>query len=326
MVVDSFSPILRREKLSLPDFPQKIWSELKSHVVWIEPIKDFRELSINWEIPIKCVNMKTKPDVLLATILGHEGENSILDSLKNKGWAEGLSAGANRHGFENATFSISVSLTENGLKNWRNVVSCIISGMKHISKQNVPSYIYNESNNMRKIAYEFQQRNSDIAINYCEKLRNESIETFPLQSILIQEFNPSHVEELLDLLTLENSFITVLAKKECPVEFDRQEKWMFAKYAVFPFEGIPHVNSNVAIPNENAFIPTDLNLIHPKKETDVHPVCLNRKDGVQLYYCPDTEFHVPQATMKFTLKTPTIKPNDPKSLVLANLYLRYPYI
>ena len=351
MTLDAFSAIPKRSSpFRQPSLPSTIWGSLKGQVVWIDAIKDIRELSMSWEIPFSYIDKKTKTASLLSGIIGHEGPQSILHLLKARGWAEGLSAGPEHHGLENVSFTISVSLTRDGISKWRQVVDIIdqsLQKLASIKPADLPHHSFSESNKMSKIAYEFQQRNADIAITYCEALRLEPIESFPLHSMLISQFDQDALSSLLKRLVVIEGHVTIATKEPAPVSLDRKEKWMFAKYAVFPLTHLddgndaPTISGSsssttapttstsvdfIDVPKENIFIPNQLDL--KNRASSSTPISIRQEDGVSVFYYPDDEFQVPEASFYFLLKSSKIRPDDPKSLVLAHLYLRcdlYPH-
>ncbi|KAJ3352315.1 hypothetical protein HDU91_006018, partial [Kappamyces sp. JEL0680] len=323
LVEDSFSGIPVLPDSKKPAAHQNIWDAHRGQVVWMDPIKDIRELSITWEIPIQLTNIYSKPDILLSSLLGHEGKNSILSLLKDRGLAEGLSCGSAHLGWTNATFSISVSLTQKGLASWRDVVSLVLGSLESFSKTPFPRYLFEERNSMRRVGYEFQQRSNSIATSYCEALRKEPLDSFPYNSLLIQDFREDEIRDLLLLLRPEAACIYIVGKG-APVSLDRTEKWMCARYTTFPLalDAVPPTTS-VATPQRNHFIPQSLEIIkHQDADT---PSLVTADQGIHHYHYTETQFGVPESFMKFAIKSAAIRPDDAKSIVLANLYSRFVY-
>jgi insulysin len=81
----------------------------------VKSVKDRRSLELTFPFPDEGPLYATKPGSFLSHMIGHEGTGSILSHLKNKGWANALSAGAGNgaHGFE--FFKVNVDLTQAGL-------------------------------------------------------------------------------------------------------------------------------------------------------------------------------------------------------------------
>lgn len=173
---------------------------------------------------------------------------------------------------------------------------------------------------MGKIAYEFQQRSANIAERYCRSLRRESIDSFPYHSIQIAEFDPSAVRNLLRFMIDHPPFITVLANNP-PMKLDKREKWMGSMYSVFDTGGAVQLDAQIMIPPPNRFSPNNLQLINHETTGDV-PVKIVDDPDATLYYMPDNVFKVPEVSLIINVKTPSIRPGNPDSIVLGNIYTR----
>ncbi|KAJ3326049.1 hypothetical protein HDV06_002434 [Boothiomyces sp. JEL0866] len=322
IVAENFSPIVKGNKTNMLPMSE-LFPELKGKVVWIEPLKNLKELSIVWEIPFEYCDIKSKPASLLSFALGHEGENSLLSSLKKLDLAEGISAGQHIVGQRNVLYEISVILTEKGLGRWKYVIEKIVEAIESLKHQDFPEYIHTERNLMSKIAYEYQQRSPTIATTYAKAMRRESLETFPYHTVTIDKFDDVAVQKLLGRLELESAFVEIIAHN-CPYTLDRKEKWMGARYTIFPYETINPVKSSneVLYPKRNNLVPSKLDILdHPKNQ--IIPNKIYEHNGAIMYHLPDSEFKIPKSEFIFTIKTPLIRPDSPKSVCLASLYTRF---
>ncbi|KAJ3277026.1 hypothetical protein HDV01_000078 [Terramyces sp. JEL0728] len=278
---------------------QEIFSELKGKVVWIQPIKNLKELTIAWEIPFEYCDMLSKPASLLSFSLGHEGENSLLSLLKKHDLAEGISAGQHIVGQKNVLYEISVVLTEKGLSRWMEVISRIVQAIDALKTQDFPKHIFHERNLMSKISYEYQQRSSGIAVSYAKAMRRESLETFPRHTITIDKFDPDAISNLLKLLKVENSFVEIMAQNP-PYTLDRQEKWMGARYTVFPLAKCsqPSTSNEILYPKPNILVPSKLDVLAHEQEKK-KPVKIFDNNGATMFYLPDFEFKIPKSEFIF---------------------------
>lgn len=66
----------------------------------IIPVKDRHNLSITWQLPPQIAKFKSKPCDYIAHLLGHEGEGSLLSTLKKKTWVTTCVAGVGSDGME----------------------------------------------------------------------------------------------------------------------------------------------------------------------------------------------------------------------------------
>jgi len=93
----------------------------------IVPLKQRHKLVLTWPIPAQIDKWKGKPCEFVSHLLGHEGAGSLLSYFRKCNWATGCSAGvgddeqASSHWF----FTFSVTLSKEGLKEWKQVVSAV---------------------------------------------------------------------------------------------------------------------------------------------------------------------------------------------------------
>lgn len=321
-VYKHFSPIKRSQNVGdFNDLGDVFPKSMKKKVVWVDPIKNVKQLSLHWEIPERFMSLKTKPANIVSSIIGNEGHNSLLSELKKKGYVETLSAGASELGYSNNMFEISVSLTDNGLKCWQSVVEQIFAGLRSLEREQVSSYVVDEINAMSKTHYEYQQRSSSIATNYCQALRKEPLDSFPFHSYFIETFSRELIGDVFRHLSPENAFVMILAKNDA-VKYESQEKWMGAAYCTkswLPSSVI--LPDNVKLPAPNQFISKKLELLDIK--TSQVPEMIHSSEGVTLYHFPDNSFESPEAAIHFFIKTPSISPGNAKSLALSMVWNKF---
>ncbi|MCA1769059.1 MAG: insulinase family protein [Halomonas sp.] len=90
--------------------------EAQPQRVALQSVRDSRHLRLLFPIPDPIAEYRHKPAELVAHLLGHEGEGSLLAVLREAGWADGLSAGISRGDGHHALFSVNISLTPDGAK------------------------------------------------------------------------------------------------------------------------------------------------------------------------------------------------------------------
>ncbi|KAI8826195.1 uncharacterized protein EV422DRAFT_515705 [Fimicolochytrium jonesii] len=275
----AFSPIPNSDVPILSTTNGRVFPDsLHGTLTWVEPIKNLRELTLSWEIPFKYHDMSTKPANLASKVLGYEGTNSLLSLLRAHELAEGLSAGKSHLGADNLLFEVSISLTEKGVREWRGVVSRVFQAINALAEQPYPEHLFEEENYMRKIGYQYQQRNSSIATHFCGLLRKEGLETFPRRSYFIDRFDPDAARALFTELVPNKCMYTIIAPPNAEVKLDRTEKWMGAKYANRPiadevarWTGLGP-GTEVKYPKPNPYVPQNLKIV-PRR--DGPPVMLS---------------------------------------------------
>ncbi|KAI8802533.1 Metalloenzyme, LuxS/M16 peptidase-like protein [Cladochytrium replicatum] len=340
LVEQQFITIPNRNHPKLNTSGRPLYPSLKGGtLVWIDPIKDLKKLTVSWEVPNTIlIDPETHPGDLLGRVLGYEGKGSLLSQLKKFHWVDNLSAGSSDSGSDNGQFEVSVTLTDDpGMAHWQDVLEHIFKAIADLRENSIPKYIFDESNYMSKVHWDFQQRSRGIVTSYAALLRKEPIQSFPERSFFTSRFDPKRIHEVLDYLTPSNAIVQVLAhpsKAITPpsVVLDRQEKHMGAVYglsaippqlfaALRSSRPIPEIHS----PHPNEFIPQHLTLVEPPQfaTPTSPPELLTETNLGRLWFAPDVEFRVPEVTFDFVLRTPALNPSNPRSQLLAILYSRF---
>jgi len=315
------------------------YPNLEGRIVYIEPIKNIRSLSLSWNLPSQFTDMKeSRPDSLVCFALGHEGEKSLLAELKRENLAESLTCGANQTSPDNMDFSIEIGLTTTGVQQVYQVIHRIFQALAILKQKGVPVYIYDEVEKMAKIHYQYQQRKDAFSqmLDQARWIAYEDLKTYPEQTLLIKKFDPQAIQALLNYLTPQHCQIFLQAPSDLThVPLDLKEPWLGASYAIRP---VPKEtlaqweravnNPHIDLPDPNSFIPKQLNLVqnnqgNPSEQSLIpHPHLIFNTSLGKIYYAPDFKFGVPEISWYFEIKTPQINAQDPSLAALAELYVK----
>ena len=106
-------------------------------MTYIVPIKDERKLVLKWGIPDLTKHYQTKPSQFISYLVQHEGVGSLLSRLKEKGWANSLTAGCGNgsKGFE--FFKIHLDITEEGIKHVDDIIIMVFQYLTLLRNQGV---------------------------------------------------------------------------------------------------------------------------------------------------------------------------------------------
>lgn len=340
LVVKDFGDIPQHPiKREVPDVPLASGA-LEGKMVYIQPIKNIRTLTMVWDLPTVFGTMKdTKPDELICAVLGHEGEESLLAELKHRGLGEKLNCGAVRIGGDHLNFYMQVELTDEGVHKVNEVILLCFEMIGILKEKGVPEYLYYETQNIEKIGYQYQKREDAflLAMKGASSLWDEDMETYPEQGMIIQQFNQNHIHDFLMQLTPKNcQFYLGAPSSLTGVKPNQKEKWMGVEYAVMPlspevmasWEKAVHSNSPLNIPSPNAFIPTHLSLIKNTEENKEalplvpHPQLIVNDEKGKIYYAYDERYRVPEAYWNFKIKSPEILEGRPAKVVIADLFVK----
>jgi insulysin len=336
-VVEDFKDIPSTGKqLSYPQIPA-LAEEMQGKVVYIEPLKDLRDLRLTWEIPADLVRPASyRPDQLIASILGHEGKGSLLSILKAEGLANDVSCSSDRLGKKHLLFSLSIHLTQEGLDNVPQVIERCFQVIQNLQQQETPPYLFDELKKISTIRYQYPSRENtfDYLMNLGALFVHEEFSSFPEAGLVPQIFDPELNRQFLSCLTPQRVHLTVNAHQPS-IHFDQKEPWIGVSYQVasLPNQQVLAWNQlpshpQFHLPTPNPFIPQDLTLVN-EMNRDHHsdnllptPRLLVDNDQAKIYFAADHRFFIPQTLWFFEIKTPAIESHDPMKVVLAELYIK----
>jgi insulysin len=313
------------------------------NIIYIKPIKNLKNISLLWELP-KSFNKYNKLYELIAYSLTRGQENNLLEFLKKKKYAEDLSAESYTMGNNHSFFSINIDLTPNGINNIEKVISYCFESLNVMKEEKIPKYLLDEQKTMARINYEYQDHSDamEFVMNHANKLIDEDFKTYPQKTILIDDYKPQVIEDLLNELTPQNCQYYLMADpKYTNVILDRKEKWLGGEYAIKNIEkdvldSWSNIKSNhsIEIAPPNPFLPSNLDLV-PISNIDLiptsidigtlnSPLLLNEKDMGKVFYAKDNLFLRPQSIYLYNIKSPLIN-GTALSSALLELYQKFIY-
>ena len=177
----------------------------------IVPIKECHSLTVTWQLPSQFPNWKCKPMDYISHLLGHEASGSILSYVRQQAWATACMAGYSDEGSDNATshafFSMTLSLSEQGVAHWSQVVIAIYEYIAMLRKQSEmgwPQWIYDELQQIHALSYKYGDESSpDETVEHFAEQMSPHNHTLPLERILdgnalLFEFDETLVASILN--------------------------------------------------------------------------------------------------------------------------------
>ncbi|TVS18359.1 MAG: peptidase M16 [Gammaproteobacteria bacterium] len=320
---DMFSDVPQREVAeSEPDLPLFRDDDLPV-LLQIQPIRELRSLQISFPLPPLDPHYRVAPGDYLANLIGHEGEGSLHAWLTEQGWIDSLGAGAGHYGRNNATFSVSVRLTESGLEHWQDVAAATFAYIDLVSEHGIDGDRYSEQQQLNRLAFDFREKGA--AFGYVRRLA-ENLLLYPPEDVVranfaMDDFDRELIGSFLAELRPQNAFVTLTAPE---VDTDREEPYFGVRYSLAPLSGDtlarlrdPGPHPALALPAENPFVPERLDLL---ATTDDAPQRVTAADPMQIWHMTDPSFGAPRATLRIDLRSPAAE--GPEAWVLGNLYAR----
>ncbi len=313
------------------DLPVQLTSaKQRGHMIFIKPVKDIKQLSLNWEVPREFAEDidRRAPD-LVAYALGQEGENTLTQVLKNEKIAENVRVGCDRLSKESLFFTVDIALTDYGMTQVDTAILRVFQAIARLKTTSYPPHLFDEMQTMAKLRYQYQSRDDAFStiMNIASEMPYEDLETYPQKTKIPTQFDPGFIQSFVSSLKAESCVYFVLADpSKTGVPMETKEKWMNAEYSIKTAAQTRIVAWNnaepidaIQLPPQNPYLPKNLALNDsPASE---NPILLNSGEGCSIYYSKDTRYKVPEIAFIFGFKTPLLD-NTAKSQVLADLYLR----
>ncbi|RJX73826.1 insulinase family protein [Vibrio sinensis] len=288
----------------------------------VEPIKEVRKLILTFPMESMDAHYQTKPLSYFAHLLGYEGENSLMLALKEHGWITSLTAGGGSSGSNYREFTVSCSLTEQGLAHTDDIIQSIFTYIRHIKHQGLEEWRYLEKQAVLESAFRFQEptRPLDLVSHLVVNMQHYQAQDTIYGDFMMSEYQESVLLSLLDYFTPENLRITLIAQGQ---QFDREAKWYFTPYSVTPLSpaqiALFHRDSDLAfsLPARNPFICYDLTT-QPLEAKQALPTVLEELPGFKLWHMQDHEFRVPKGVVYVAIDSPHAIAN-PRNIVKTRL-------
>lgn len=331
LVEENFSSIPQKNTSPATIFGKAIDDEIKGKMISIRPVKDLQRLSISWELPEKFLHLQdTHPETLISSVLGDEGEGSLLALLKEENLAEGIGVGTQQLGNSGMLFTIQIDLTDKGLEAPYTVLQYVFEELSLLKHEGIPEYLFKDIQQLQVLKYELQSRRDlfEELMDLSMIVPLEPLNTFPEKSFVLKSYNPNDVKELLSLLTPENGIYTRMIPRYANSEMKR-EKWLGGNYTI---EAIPSSllkkwdsetpDTRLQLPAKNPYIPTDLTVLPVPQSDFPIPQRILDNDFSQIYFAQDPIYKIPKMTMEYVLHTPKISLKNPRSIALADMYVK----
>lgn len=327
-VVDKFAnvPNHGRDAPSFPGSPLGP-SELGTQVVF-KTIKDVRLLDLTFPFPEQVHLYRSKPGQLLSHFIGHEGHGSLFSCLKQRGWANSLSAGSAMQatGFE--LFKIHIDLTRDGYAHYQDVIAAVFQYLDLLREKPMEQWMYEEVRRLSELKFVFKEISSPAMYSstLASQLQNELPPAWLLSGpYVLREFDAPLIRQTLDSLRADHCRV-MLAGREPPagVTLDAAEQWYGTEYTVQPLATSAVTGpklDGLALPRENEFVPQNLDVLATPDAVSAptsRPRLLVHTPATRLWHKQDDRFFLPKANVFVLLRTPQVNAS-PRAAVLSRL-------
>lgn len=320
-----FSAIPNRNVASEPVKEPLIEPGQLPALLTVEPIMEKRTLTLLFPMPTIKPHYRAKPEYYLSNLIGHEGEGSLLSWLKKQGWADSLASGMALDNQEESALSITISLTEEGLKQYPQVIRSTFEYIDLIRRTGIDRWRFEEQAKLLEIDFRFQEKATPIHYTsyLASRMRHHAAEEVLVAPYLMDRYDPELYRRLLGYLTPDNVLISLMAKG---VTTDRESVWYKAPYGYRQLTSeerqaiTPAATAQAAMhmPEPNPFIPEDLAM---RKQPDMpEPARLPTKENLLAWYMQDTSFGTPRGNFYLSVRSPAAN-TSPRHAALTELFV-----
>jgi secreted Zn-dependent insulinase-like peptidase len=325
MVENQFRPVANNNRVIEPYNVPLVESNRLPLKASVKPLKELRELSLLFELPQQDGNWKVKPAMYLGEMIGYEGQGSLLQALKEKGWAESLSAGPALSDRGATLFSIDIGLTPKGYQHHEQILVELFAWLRLIQQKGIESWRQSELAVMSDMAFRYAEKISpaDYVTKLASNMHKYSDKNLLRAPYQRGEFDKQLILGLMDQLSIEHMLLMVTAPEVDTTELSAFYQTPFSvktmdKEAI---EALKTTDSdfNLSLVGKNPYIPSNLDLISEAK--DQQPVLVTDTDGLKVWHQKSTDFGVPKGKIIISLESEVVKGLAGYSM--AELYAAY---
>jgi insulysin len=291
-----FGPIPRRTVPSIVRSPDFLPRKAALRLAQIEPIKEVRQLQLEFVVPATRPDFASKPDELLSQLIGYAGPGGLETLLKTEGLANSISAGLWERTGDYGSLMVSVSLTPAGRENTARVLGLIFSYLDHLRAAPFPADYYRDRARIAALNETYGNRGegSELATQLANQALFYPLEVAERATAVWGAPDEAAYRRLLNVLTPDNLLVTLMAKG---VPTDKTERIYGTAYSYSEDSGAAYAALKqpakiaFSLPTANRFMPTTTALL-PER-----PLPLIAEPGLQLFYAGETEFLRPQTAL-----------------------------
>ncbi len=293
---------IKNKKTDRPKFKEEyIPLEKNFRMIKMKPVKNTRQLLFEFGLPETVSDYKHKTLSLLGFLIGHEGKGSLLSLLKKKNLATGLSAGGYIESKDFSSFNVSISLTPQGVKKWKECTTLMIQYINMLKKEGFRNYVYEEMKAKSSLdeVYSDKGEGAGQAVKYANDLSLYPIGIAHRVDYYYEDPSPENYTLYLNKLNVENMLCILSAPS---MVTDKKEAIYGTDYSIVRDEEFYKklvdvgVNAAMHLPSENPFMPKKAKVL-PNL-----PQQLISDDKINLWYSQDTHFKRPKVSMYYKFK------------------------
>uniref|UniRef100_A0A0K0EQW9 Insulin-degrading enzyme n=1 Tax=Strongyloides stercoralis TaxID=6248 RepID=A0A0K0EQW9_STRER len=313
---------------NIKEFFGKAETGIKFEIV---PIKDIQRISLKFPQNDFSSDYKHLPNDYISHLLGHEGKGSILQELRQRGWATGLSAGSRSISKGTEMFCVDITLTNEGLDHTDEILKIFFNYIGVLKREGPQEWIYDENEKISRTRFRFKDRESPMS--YATNL-SLKLQTFPMEDILTakwlsESFDPTKIKQVLSGLTPENMIYSVIAQKfsgkpNAEKEIIYGTEYTKEKLSSEFIEELKKAECNsqefLYLPEPNRYISTSFDLVERETPEIIYPRIIGEDKFKRIWFKQDNEFNLPKCNLVLSIHSP-VGIASPTNVILSNIYM-----
>ena len=287
-------PAVTREPIFLPRSPAL-------RLATIEPVKEIRQLWLEFPIPATRPLFVSKPDQLLLSLLNTGGEGGLVQALKDANLGTAIGGFVWERTSAYGSLFLSAELTPQGAEDLPAVMELVFAYLQHLRESPFPADFHADQARIAALQETYNDRGEGYSLT--NRLASNAL-YYPLELAARADIAWGAPDEeayrtLLAALTPDNMLATFQAKG---VTTDRTEEIYGSAYAYTETTGEAYARlvqppaaaiAAFRLPGANPFLPSATPLLAER------PLPLIDEPGLHLYYAQDVTFERPRATLRF---------------------------
>lgn len=308
--------------------------------------RDDHKISISFHLPSALEQeYGKKAEDYVSHLVGHEGRGSLLAFLKQQDWATELCAGVSEQTSAFWLFEVTITLTEQGLYAG---LGCGLSaaqalfGYLNMLRSSGPQrWVWDEMKSISKIKW--QHLEEEDPSEYVSQIAGD-LQVIPIQhaldwSFLHEEFDPSLIRSVMDLLVPEKSHIHLQScayenlceigrRTDCITDLKTiREAWFGFDFLQGNLDTTVLTAATIGydfhLPKPNPYIATNFAIVRDSVESEnvVYPKRIQSSEVSAVYHLMEGTFRVPKISSFFRFMH-GIADSSPRHIALTHIMIK----
>jgi insulysin len=257
-------------------------SELLGKITWFEKIAATNSLDLVFMLDEVVSELQSKPLDYISYLLKYRKKGALFNHLKIKKYATQMDVSMLASYKSFSQFAINIVLTDEGLRNFKEVLSATFAYIDLIRSMEPDANIYEEIHNITKIDFKYLEKNEKYGENLAIMAGN--MFDYDYKEVMYGDyihvgFNATTIDQYLKTLTLENCII--LIGSQIMPESDlfnstaiKTEPWYSSKYVERSItrevisNNSTSVDYNFTIRPKNEYITNENNIVSCLEEVN----------------------------------------------------------